>query len=168
MARAAHCTKNIAALILCAYASLSNAFQRSDGATVSCTVSTPLGVQVAIEEFVPAKSLGNFSAETRRLPSGQWRIRFDERFKNYPFPLMVDFAFYHECAHAQLPTTDELLANCEALRRMRKEGLLDVAKEQALGEIFSKLRDVPAKYGASGKEYWAATVDCAAEPLQSE
>jgi hypothetical protein len=164
MASSAHFINTVAVVLLLAYSPLSQAFQRSDGTTVSCRVSTPFGVQAAIEEFVAAKSLGNFTAETKRLSNGQWRIRFDERLQEYRYPLMADLVFYHECAHAQLPTTSELLANCEAIRRMREEGLLDAVKEQMLGEIFANLRNVPIKYAANGKAYWAATVECAAEP----
>src|SRR5262245_12431474 len=34
-------------------------------------------------------------------------------------PIVTRFAFYHECAHLTLRSTDELQANCEALKRMR-------------------------------------------------
>ena len=65
-----------------------------------------------------------------------------------------DFIFYHECAHARIPTTDELQANCGGLKDMRDAGRAGPAVEDRLQAFFS-----------AGNLYWANTVRCANRPL---
>ncbi len=43
------------------------------------------------------------------------------------------FVFFHECAHIQRQTFDEIEANCQALTEVRRRGLIDAAGEVALG-----------------------------------
>ena len=63
---------------------------------------------------------------------------------------MHDLIFFHECAHAQIPTTDELRANCVGLKMMRAAGKGGFAVESKLA----------AFYGP-GNDYWARTLKCA-------
>ena len=65
-------------------------------------------------------------------------------------PAIHDLIFFHECAHAQLPTTDELSANCAGLKAMRAAGRAGFAVESKLA----------AFYGP-GNQYWAETLKCA-------
>jgi hypothetical protein len=65
-------------------------------------------------------------------------------------PAMHDLIFFHECAHAQVPTTDELRANCAGLLAMRAAGRAGFAVESRLA----------AFYGP-GSQYWANTLQCA-------
>jgi hypothetical protein len=63
---------------------------------------------------------------------------------------MHDFIFFHECAHASVPTQEELVANCEGLRAMRAAGRAGPAVEARLGAFYGR-----------GNEYWRKTVACA-------
>ena len=58
--------------------------------------------------------------------------------------------FFHECAHARIPTTIELTANCGGLKDMRDAGRAGPAVEEKL-----------AAYSAPGNAYWNDTVKCA-------
>jgi len=62
-----------------------------------------------------------------------------------------DFIFFHECAHASVPTRDELGANCVGLREMRAAGRAGFAVEAKLA----------AFYGPRST-YWENTLKCAA------
>jgi hypothetical protein len=61
-----------------------------------------------------------------------------------------DFIFFHECAHASVPTQDELTANCVGLKVMRAAGRAGFAVETHLGAFYGR-----------GSEYWRKTVACA-------
>ena len=65
-------------------------------------------------------------------------------------PDVHDFIFFHECAHARIPTRDELRANCVGLKAMREAGRAGFAVESRLA----------AFYGP-GNDYWAKTLRCA-------
>lgn len=68
-------------------------------------------------------------------------------------PVVHDFIFYHECAHARIPTSVELQANCGGLKDMRAAGRAGPAVEGKL-----------AAYFGAGNVYWANTVKCADRP----
>jgi hypothetical protein len=68
-------------------------------------------------------------------------------------PVVHDFIFFHECAHASIPTTVELLANCGGLKAMRKAGRAGVEVEDKLTAFFG-----------AGNPYWDNTVKCADRP----
>jgi hypothetical protein len=65
-------------------------------------------------------------------------------------PEMHDFIFFHECAHASVPTQDELTANCFGLKAMRAAGRAGPAVEARLGAFYGR-----------GSEFWRKTVACA-------
>jgi hypothetical protein len=71
-------------------------------------------------------------------------------------PAIHDLLFFHECAHAQIPTPNEIKANCEGLKAMRAAKRADAAVEKQLA----------AFYGP-GSSYWAATIECANAPAAS-
>lgn len=139
-----------------------HAFQRVDGTIVTCRVAGPNGTSDAIEQMVPPGSLG-YAGFTRQLPNGQWLIQFDPMVLQQYYvklPVEVDLVFYHECSHAQLPTSNEIMANCRAVNIMRQEGLLDASKEQALAVFHQNLGPLPPQYGGSGAAFWQATMQC--------
>jgi hypothetical protein len=76
-------------------------------------------------------------------------------------PIMTRFAFYHECAHLMLRTTDEAQANCEALKRMRARRELAPGDEMVLKQEHYRLGALGAQYLGTGKVLWDATVACA-------
>ena len=61
-----------------------------------------------------------------------------------------DFIFFHECAHASVPTQSEVTANCVGLQAMRTAGRGGFAVESKLA----------AFYGPDSA-YWRRTLDCA-------
>src|SRR5262245_46450955 len=66
-------------------------------------------------------------------------------------PIMTRFAFYHECAHLTLRSTDELQANCEALKRMRTRREVTPADELVLRQEHYRLTGLGAHYLGSGR-----------------
>ncbi len=147
------------------FSPVAGAFQKSDGTNVTCQVSTPSGPQDAVEQYVNPGSLGGLGGFTHlTAPGGPWVIQFDPaRLQQIALqlPIAMDFLFYHECAHAQLATSNEVQANCGALIRMRQEGLLGAGQEQALGQFHQNLGAQPPQYLGSGAAFWQATLSCA-------
>lgn len=76
-------------------------------------------------------------------------------------PIVTRFAFYHECAHLTLRSTDELQANCQALKLMRARRELSPVDEAVLRQEHYRLTGLGAQYLGSGKALWDATVACA-------
>jgi hypothetical protein len=76
-------------------------------------------------------------------------------------PIVTRFAFYHECAHLVLRSTDEVQANCEALKQMRAHGELSRADELLLQQEHYRLTALGSRYLGTGRALWDATVECA-------
>jgi hypothetical protein len=135
----------------CAVATLiaslgAGAFTFSDGKTASCMAA---GKTVEETEVDPAVAGNGFTGKTISTSSG-FQILWDAaRLKALP-PDVHDYIFFHECAHARVPTVDEIQANCVGLRDMRAAGRAGAAVEARLG----------AFYGP-GSAYWARTLECA-------
>ena len=130
-----------------------SAFTFSDGTSATCTAR---GEVVSEIDAAPGSRVMqlNYTAITGRSGSGyqiQWNAK---KFASLP-PAIHDLLFFHECAHAQVPTTDETRANCEGLKAMRAAGRAGFAVESRLA----------AFYGA-GSEYWAKTLKCANEGIE--
>jgi hypothetical protein len=70
-------------------------------------------------------------------------------------PVVRDFLFFHECAHARVPTTVELTANCEGLKAMRDAGRAGAKVEADLAAYFN---------ANNAGAYWQQTVACADRP----
>jgi hypothetical protein len=124
------------------------AFTFADGTSDVC---------IARGEVVPeynagegAENLG-FTGRTDAVDSG-YRILWNvKKLESLP-PAMHDFLFFHECAHAQLPTRDELKANCAGLKAMRAAGRAGFAVETRIAAFYGPASD-----------YWARTLKCANE-----
>jgi hypothetical protein len=53
---------------------------------------------------------------------------------------------------------DEIAANCEALKTLRRRGLTQ-EQEQFIAEFHSSIGPLPAQYRGSGSAFWEATVE---------
>jgi hypothetical protein len=67
-------------------------------------------------------------------------------------PATHDLLFFHECAHAQVPTKEELRANCEGLKAMRAANRAGFAVENQLAVFYDSIK---------ARGYWEATLSCA-------
>jgi hypothetical protein len=92
-------------------------------------------------------------------PDGWPAITYSQTFFALP-PLMQEFTRIHECMHLALPTSNEVHANCEALKVMRSRGL-SLQQEQFIGTFHWSLGVIPPQYGGSGQTFWAWTMQCA-------
>ena len=141
---------------LCASAAAldASAFTFSDGATATCSSS---GKQVIEVDGGPNSRVVvlNHIARTERDGDGYTITWNAAKLATLP-PAMHDLIFFHECAHATVPTQDELRANCEGLRMMRAANRGGFAIESQLA----------AFYGP-GNDYWAKTLKCADAPAQA-
>ncbi|MBS0320976.1 MAG: hypothetical protein JSR18_10585 [Proteobacteria bacterium] len=123
-----------------------SAFVFTDGKAQSCIVRG-----VALREYAaPATDPTVKDRVGVTLPeNGSYVIVWNpDRLKALP-PPVHDFIFFHECAHAQLPTSVELQANCAGLKAMRAAGRAGPAVEAELEAFFKN----------SG--YWQDTLRCA-------
>lgn len=129
-------------------ASEAAAFVFSDGTTAECTAGGRTVIEIEGAPGSKVVELGR-TGITERVGSAyviQWN---EEKLAQLP-PAIHDFIFFHECAHAQIPTTDELRANCAGLKAMRAAGRAGFAVESKMA----------AFYGP-GNQYWAGTLQCA-------
>jgi hypothetical protein len=122
------------------------AFTFSDGESARCIAA---GRTVDEVEAEPGQAGLGFTGKTVRTATGFEIIWNVERLKALPAEVH-DYIFFHECAHARVPTADELRANCVGLQEMRAAGRGGSAVESRLA----------AFYGA-GSDYWARTLACA-------
>lgn len=152
-------------------------FTLVDGSQVRCAIRIDEVDYVVPEEYVGNgrvgerhPELGGSAAVVRRTRDGRPKIVFD-RFTlegiRAKLPLAHDFVFFHECAHIQRQTLDEIEANCRALGEVRRLGLLEAGEEAALGDFHAGMGRLPLKYGGSGANFWHRTLACAdsGEPL---
>ncbi len=125
-----------------------SAFTFADGATMRCIadgVEVPEVVPPPDDPFYKASRIGLVTREGGRL-----RIVWNaQRLAVLP-PEVRDFIFFHECAHARIPTEDELTANCAGLIDMRAAG-------RAGREFERRLR----AYFPADSVYWNETFRCA-------
>jgi hypothetical protein len=146
------CRRRCSLLLLCAAALIAMrdapAFTFTDGTTTRCTARGGAVAEIAAPADHPVVVRGRI-AITEPAGSGYRIIWNEAQLKTLP-PEMHDFIFFHECAHALVPTPDELTANCVGLQIMRAAGRAGFAVEAKLA----------AFYGP-GNEYWRRTVECA-------
>ncbi|MEP6943838.1 MAG: hypothetical protein ABI981_12920 [Betaproteobacteria bacterium] len=130
-----------------------SAFTFSDGATATCRSG---GKPVNEVDGGPDSRVVvlNHVARTDRDGDGYTITWNATKLASLP-PAMHDLIFFHECAHATVPTQDELRANCEGLRMMRAANRGGFAVESKLA----------AFYGP-GNDYWAKTLKCADAPVK--
>lgn len=91
-------------------------------------------------------------------PDGWPAITYSHTFFALP-PLMQEFTRVHECMHLALPTSNEVHANCEALKLMRARGL-SAQQEHYIGAFHGSLGQIPPQYGGTGQTFWALTMQC--------
>jgi hypothetical protein len=124
------------------------AFTFSDGTTMRCLVGG-----VPIEEIVVPKShpiaVQGRIALTEKLGSAYHILWNEAQLRSLPKE-MHDFIFFHECAHASVPTQSEVTANCVGLQAMRTAGRAGFGVESKLA----------AFYGPANA-YWQKTLACA-------
>ncbi|MEO6928589.1 MAG: hypothetical protein ABI190_05430 [Casimicrobiaceae bacterium] len=126
-------------------------FVLADGTSITCTARG-----VAVREYeAPASDPVMRDRTGMTFPeNGGYAIAWNmTRLKALP-PVVHDFIFFHECAHARIPTNDEPQANCGGLRDMRTAGRAGPAVENALTAYFG-----------AGSLYWNSTLKCANRPL---
>ncbi|MGH8800380.1 MAG: hypothetical protein ACREX7_09055, partial [Casimicrobiaceae bacterium] len=121
-------------------------FTFSDGTSVSCIVH---GETVPEYSPPPGTEAVNFTGRTVKVGSSYQIVWNAQKLAALPAPVH-DYLFFHECAHAKVPTTDEVQANCAGLIDMRAAGRAGFAVETKLG----------AFYGATN-DYWKNTLRCA-------
>ena len=98
-----------------AIAQQAGAFTFSDGTSASCVAR---GEAVPEYSPPPGTEVMNFTARTVRVGSGYQIVWNAPKLATLP-PAVHDYLFFHECAHAKVPTTDEVEANCMGLKDMR-------------------------------------------------
>lgn len=136
------------ALMVAAAALPAAAFTFADGTAGVCMARGEVVVEVIAspDDPVMQKRTGLTSRAGER-----WQITWNEqRLKSLP-PELRDFLFFHECAHARVPTEVELEANCAGLIDMRAAGRAGFAVEARLRRQVGRA------------PYWTDTFKCADE-----
>jgi hypothetical protein len=129
-------------------ASDSDAFTFVDGTSMRCIVHGGPVEEVVAPPSHAIVTRGRI-AITEKIDSG-YRIFWNEaQLKALP-PEMHDFIFFHECAHASVPTQSEVTANCVGLQAMRTAGRAGFAVESKLAAFYGQ-----------NNEYWLRTLSCA-------
>ncbi len=157
-------------LLLACVSGLAQAFDRSDGVQVQCTVEHNGERRVVNEVWLGHgdagdrhPELGGAAAVVRPDEQG-WPVIYFDRVTIKPMrdnePHMLDFIFYHECAHATDPTRDEIEANCEAYLALDNLGMMNETLERALAHSHRKMMRLPSRYGGSGAAFWDKTMAC--------
>ena len=160
----------LALLLLLALVRASFAFERSDGVAVQCVVERNGEQRVVAEHWLGHgdagdrhPELGGAAAVVRPDQDGWPVIFFDKvtvKGMRASDPHMLDFIFYHECAHATDPNRDEIEANCQAYLDLEREGMMDPVLEHKLAHTHRKMRRLPSRYGGSGAVFWDKTMAC--------
>jgi hypothetical protein len=119
------------------------AFTFTDGKTATCIAA---GKTVEEVEVDPGQA---FTGRTVPIANG-FQILWNAAKLNALPPEVHDYIFFHECAHARVPTVDEIQANCAGLQDMRAAGRAGAAVESKLGSFYGP-----------GSGYWARTLECA-------
>lgn len=103
---------------------------------------------------------GGFMGYATYDPTGWPTIIFDVAQLSSQPPIMWRFIYYHECAHLEIPTTDEVRANCAALLQMRNRENMTPYEEQIIASSVMSRPVLPPQYGGSGTAFWNATMRC--------
>jgi hypothetical protein len=129
-----------------AAAQQAGAFTFSDGTSASCVARGE-----TVPEYAPPSGteVMNFTGKTVKVGSGYQIVWNAQKLAALPHEIH-DLLFFHECAHANVPTTDEVQANCVGLKDMRAAGRAGLAVEAKLASF----------YGATNG-YWVSTLRCA-------
>ena len=136
----------LALALLCAFPAFALTF--SDGTSTECIAHGKI-----VPEFYapPEHEVSKLRRTGMTVTQGNdYLIIWNEAMLNELPPAIHDLLFFHECAHAQIPTKEELKANCEGLKAMRAANRAGVAVEAQL-----------AKFYGPASSYWASTLKCA-------
>lgn len=124
------------------------AFVFSDGTATVCIAG---GRPVIESDGGPGSKVVQLGYTGITSPVGSgYQIQWNAKKLGQLPPAVHDMIFFHECAHAQVPTTDELRANCAGLAAMRAAGRAGFAVESRI-----------SAYLGPGNDYWAKTLKCA-------
>lgn len=157
-------------LLTCLATGSAWAFERSDGVQVHCEVERHGERRIVQEVWTGHGEKGERhpdlggAAAVVRMDKGGWPVIYFDRVTMRSFlktdPHMLDFIFYHECAHATDPARDEVQANCEAFLELERLGMMDAQKAEAIAATHGKWQRLPTRYGGSGRVFWEKTVAC--------
>ena len=83
-------------------------------------------IETVEEKFVRRPLIAPWFALTQRQDDGTWQIVYNvsQIRANGLGPTEKKFVFFHECAHANKNSMDELVADCEALTNLRADAPL--------------------------------------------
>src|SRR5450432_2313100 len=123
-----------------------SAFTFADGTSVDCVVG---GEVVPEYSPPPGTEAMAFTGRTVKVGSGYQIVWNKQRLDSLPREVH-DYLFFHECAHALVPTRDEVRANCVGLQNMRTAGRAGFAVETKLAAFYGTAND-----------YWKNTLSCA-------
>ena len=88
------------------------------------------------------------------------------RLLKIPVPVQR-FVYYRECAFLRSKSQDESKANCEALRQMRREGIVSSTEEKSIREYFLEKKWNPGNINHKTKLFWNREwKNCAASNTQ--
>lgn len=160
-------------LVFYFWSGLAPAYDRSDGVQVQCSLERGGERRVVPEIWLGHgdagdrhPELGGAAAVVRNDKDG-WPVIFFDRVTIKEIrendPHMLDFIFYHECAHVTDADRDEIAANCEAFLELEKLGLMTEALERALAYTHRKMMRLPSRYGGNGAVFWDKTMACVNE-----
>jgi hypothetical protein len=128
------------------FAMPATAFTFSDGTTLTCIAQGEPVTEVFAGPDDP--EMRGRTGKVARVGE-RWQIKWNEaRLKSLP-PDLHDFLFFHECAHARVPTEVELEANCVGLVEMRAAGRAGPRVESTLRSLYGR------------EPYWINTFRCA-------
>jgi hypothetical protein len=135
-----------------------HAFRFSDGSSATCRSGGSVVQDIAAP---PGHVIYQSGYTGMTLPTPGGTTIFWNPAKLAALPREAhDFIFFHECAHARVPTSDEVVANCEGLKAMRAAGRSGAQVEATLATYHAALGYMGPRYG-NGADYWAKTLRCA-------
>ncbi len=140
----------VVAVALLALPQSAVAFTFKDGSTMVCVARGAAVLEVFAGPDDPFTRLNRIGLAERT--EDGYRITWNQlRLQTLP-PELHDFMFFHECAHATVPTESEPEANCAGLKAMRAAGRAGAAVETKLRAMFPH------------NAYWTETFACADRP----
>ena len=116
-----------------------------------CIVRHPVSARRVVVVHVQEDDDFQVTAQVRK---GVMTIVYGNQFQSMP-ALFQRLAQHHECGHFDLPTRNEYLANCYALRRLDEEGLLTAANTRLIRDEQCGVGDLTR--GGSGTSWWEET-----------
>jgi hypothetical protein len=127
------------------------AFTFADGGTMTCVARGAVVLEVFAGPDDPFARLNRIGLAEKT--GDGYRITWNQQRLRMLPPELHDFVFFHECAHATVPTESEPEANCAGLKAMRAAGRAGPAVESKLRAMFPN------------NAYWTETFACADRPL---